>query len=79
MKKIKTENRRFLFFYILGGVFFAAILLKLYSLQIVNGEEKQEEKPDIFTKLLTKLLEFWSKVMYVLFGGKGISDIILFR
>ncbi len=42
MKKIKAENRRFLFFYILGGVFFFATVLKLHSLQIVNGEENKK-------------------------------------
>ncbi len=53
---------------------FEAIIYK-----IVNGTEKVEEEPDFFLTLLTKLFKFWSDVMLRFFGGKGISDIILFR
>ncbi len=47
--------------------------------KIVNGTEKQEEEPDFFLSILTKLLKFWSEVMLFFFGGKGFSDILLFR
>ncbi len=47
--------------------------------KIVNGEEKQEEEPDFFTVLLSKLLKFWSDVMLFFFGGKGFSDISWFK
>lgn len=47
--------------------------------KIVNGEEKKAEEPDLFLELLTKLLKFWSNILLRIFGGKGFSDIILFR
>ncbi len=42
MEKKKTENRRFMFFYVLSAVAFVAIFARLYNLQIVNGEENRE-------------------------------------
>lgn len=47
--------------------------------KISNGEEKTEETPDAFLSFLTKVLKFWSEIMLRFFGGKGWSDIILFR
>lgn len=47
--------------------------------KIVNGTEKEEEAPGFFISILTKLLKFMSDIMLTLFGGKGYSDIILFR
>ena len=47
--------------------------------KIVNGEEKKAEKPDFFLTILTKLFKFWSEIMLRFFGGKGWSDILLFR
>lgn len=47
--------------------------------KIVNGSERVEEKPDFFIELITKIFKFWSEFMLKFFGGKGFSDIILFR
>lgn len=47
--------------------------------KIVNGSEPPEESTDFFLKVFTDLLRFWSDFMLNLFGGKGYSDIILFR
>ena len=47
--------------------------------KITNGTEKTEESPDMFITLITKLLKFWSEMMLRFFGGKGFSDILLFR
>ena len=47
--------------------------------KITNGTEKVEEKPDQFIEFLTKFLKFFSETMLKFFGGKGYSDIILFR
>ncbi len=47
--------------------------------KITNGTERPEEEPDVFIALLTKLLKFWSELMLRFFGGKGYSDILLFR
>lgn len=47
--------------------------------KITTGTEKVEEEPDFFLNLLTKLFKFWSDLMLKFFGGKGFSDIILFR
>lgn len=43
MKKIKAENKRFIVFYLICGVFFCAILSRLYLLQIVEGEENKKK------------------------------------
>ncbi len=53
---------------------FEAVIYK-----IVNGEEKQEEEPDFFSNFFTAIIRFFSNIVYILFGGKGWSDIILFR
>lgn len=47
--------------------------------KIVNSEEFVEEQTSLFVQLLTKMLRFWSDVMLNFFGGKGYSDILLFR
>lgn len=47
--------------------------------KIVNGEEKKAETPDFFLTVLTKIFKFWSEIMLRFFGGKGWSDIFLFR
>ncbi len=47
--------------------------------KIANGQEKPVETPDAFLLFLTKIFKFWSEVMLRFFGGKGWSDIILFR
>ena len=47
--------------------------------KIVYGEVEQEEETDFFTVILTKLFKFWSNLMLTFFGGKGFSDILLFR
>lgn len=47
--------------------------------KIVYGEVEQEEEADFFTVILTKLFKFWSNLMLTFFGGKGFSDILLFR
>ena len=47
--------------------------------KIIYGEEPQEEEPDFFTMLLTKLMKFWSGIMLFFFGGKGFSDIFWFK
>jgi len=47
--------------------------------KIVNGTERVEEKPSFFMNLLSKLFKLMSDLMLTLFGGKGFSDIILFR
>lgn len=47
--------------------------------KITYGTEKEEETPDAFLAFLTKVFKFWSEVMLRFFGGKGYSDILLFR
>lgn len=47
--------------------------------KITNGTEREEEKPDMFLAFLTKVFKFWSEIMLKFFGGKGFSDIVLFR
>lgn len=47
--------------------------------KIANGQEKTEETPDAFLSFLAKVFKFWSEIMLRFFGGKGWSDIILFR
>lgn len=47
--------------------------------KIVNGQEKTAETPDAFLTFLAKVFKFWSEIMLRFFGGKGWSDIILFR
>lgn len=47
--------------------------------KIINGEEYVEEEPDAFITFITKVFKFWSEVMLRFFGGKGYSDILLFR
>ncbi len=47
--------------------------------KISTGSEKVEEEPDFFLEFLAKLFKFWSDFMLKFFGGKGFSDIILFR
>lgn len=46
---------------------------------IENGTERVEETPGFFINLLTQLFKLMSNIMLNLFGGKGYSDIILFR
>ncbi len=47
--------------------------------KITYGTEKVEEAPDEFLTFLAKVFKFWSEIMLRFFGGKGFSDIILFR
>lgn len=47
--------------------------------KIANGQEKPVETPDAFLAFLTNLLKFFSELMLKIFGGKGWSDILLFR
>lgn len=47
--------------------------------KIQNGAEKQPEEESAFISFLTKVLKFFSDIMLRFFGGKGWSDIILFR
>ncbi len=47
--------------------------------KIANGQEKPVETPDVFLTFLAKFFKFWSEIMLRFFGGKGLSDIILFR
>lgn len=47
--------------------------------KITTGTEKVEEEQSTFIIALTKIFKFFSDVMLKFFGGKGWSDIILFR
>ncbi len=47
--------------------------------KVANGQEKPVETPDAFLSFLAKIFKLWSEVMLRFFGGKGWSDIILFR
>ncbi|MBR3768677.1 MAG: hypothetical protein IKL10_10640 [Clostridia bacterium] len=47
--------------------------------KVVNGTDKPEEGTNFFLNLLTKIFKFFSDLMLKFFGGKGYSDIILFR
>ncbi len=47
--------------------------------KITYGTEKTEEKGDAFLNFLGKIFKFWSEVLLKFFGGKGYSDILLFR
>lgn len=50
--------------------------------KIENGTEKPVEEPESelsFDALLFKIIKFYSDLLLRLFGGKGFSDILLFR
>ena len=57
-----------------------AVYDRLYNVtyRIQNGEAPSEET-SFFMKALTKILKFFSEFMLKFFGGKGYSDILLFR
>ena len=53
----------------------------LYAItyEIENGTAPEENTPSAFMRALTKVLKFFSEFMLKYFGGKGYSDILLFR
>lgn len=53
--------------------------LENITYRINNGEDRQEKQLSLFNKLLTKIFKFFSDFMLKYFGGKGFSDIVLFR
>ena len=46
--------------------------------RIENGKTP-DNSPDKFVQAITKILKFFSEFMLKYFGGKGYSDILLFR
>lgn len=53
----------------------------LYAItyEIENGTAPTQESPSAFMRAITKILKFFSEFMLKYFGGKGYSDILLFR
>ena len=53
----------------------------LYAItyEIENGTAPTPESPSTFMRAITKILKFFSEFMLKFFGGKGYSDILLFR
>ncbi len=47
--------------------------------EIENGTAPSAGGPSAFMRALTKVLKFFSELMLKFFGGKGYSDILLFR
>ncbi len=47
--------------------------------EIENGAAPADETPSAFMRALTKIIKFFSEFMLKYFGGKGYSDILLFR
>ena len=59
---------------------FNAVYDRLYAITytIENGKTP-DNSPDKFVQAITKILKFFSEFMLKYFGGKGYSDILLFR
>ena len=57
-----------------------AVYERLYEIayEIENGEAPSNE-PNRFLQFITKIVKFFSEFMLKYFGGKGYSDILLFR
>ena len=53
----------------------------LYAItyEIQNGRAPEDSSQSAFLRALTKVLKFFSEFMLKYFGGKGYSDILLFR
>ena len=57
----------------------AYVRLDNITYMIMNNAAPQEEEVSGFIKLITRLFKKLSDFMLRFFGGKGFSDIILFR
>ena len=53
--------------------------LENITYKIANGQDRQEKQLSLFNKLFTKIFRFFSETMLKYFGGRGYSDILLFR
>ena len=53
--------------------------LENITYKITTGEDRTEKQLSTFNKLFTKVFRFFSEFMLKFFGGKGFSDILLFR
>ena len=53
--------------------------LENITYRISTGKDRQEEQLSLFNKLFTKIFKFFSELLLKYFGGKGYSDILLFR